>query len=504
MAFNLKRSANFIKLLLRSKRGFIGLVIIAMFALVAIVTPLLTPYDPVKDTYVSGDYCAPVWLRSLPGGEKLCESITLINNPGLMMLGPPEGWNITEGAYVDVTRNQTFGSQASGKPCAQITFKRKTGEASTGTAEAHLTKSFSYPYGGPPKVFQGNISLFAKGVESISSIQVIFSIQRLEENFTFPPIFTAKFSSSTSWVTYEDITSYSPEAKKRFSSWAGFGWENVTIDPARIVFSKPGEYIVDIWVTFEDNPTMSGKAVEATLFIDDLNLRTLGTAFGLLGTDQWGRDIFSQIIYGSRVSLTVGGLSAFLGVIIGLFAGLIAGYLGRLMDEFLMRFTDALLVLPTLPLLLVLIAVLGPSMWNLILLIGVLGWMGFARMVRSQVLSLKERPFVEAAQAVGAGNFYIILRHVLPNVMSLAYVTLALSVPNAIISEAALSWLGLFDPTVMSWGRMLHDAQAVEGGIEKWWWVVPPGICIALISVSFILIGYALDDILNPRLRQRR
>ncbi len=130
--------------------------------------------------------------------------------------------------------------------------------------------------------------------------------------------------------------------------------------------------------------------------------------------------------------------------------------------------------------------------------------MGFARVVRSQVLSLKERPFIEAAKSVGAGKFHIIVKHILPNVMSLVYVSLALSVPSAILSEAALSFLGLFDPTVISWGRMLHDAQAIEGGLDKWWWWLPPGLAIALVSVSFILLGYAIDEILNPKLRKRR
>ena len=190
-------------------------------------------------------------------------------------------------------------------------------------------------------------------------------------------------------------------------------------------------------------------------------------------------------------------------MLIGLLIGLVAGYIGGGVDELLMRITDLLLVLPGLPLLIVLIAVLGQSIWNVILLIAALGWMGFARQVRSMTLSLKERPFVEAVRAVGAGSLYIIRRHILPNVMSLVYVALALSVPSAILTEAALSWLGLFDPSVMSWGKILYYAQWNQG-TTLLWWVVPPGISIALVSLSFILLGYALDEILNPRLRVRR
>ena len=138
-----------------------------------------------------------------------------------------------------------------------------------------------------------------------------------------------------------------------------------------------------------------------------------------------------------------------------------------------------------------------------------MGWMSFARSIRSMVLSLRERPFVEAAKAAGAGRFYIIGRHILPNVFALVYITLATSVPGAIITEASLSWLGLGDPFVASWGKMLYDfqqsgIQTTAGLTEYWFWVFPPCVAIALLSMAFILIGYALDEILNPKLRERR
>jgi len=264
----------------------------------------------------------------------------------------------------------------------------------------------------------------------------------------------------------------------------------------------PGRYRFGVEITFTDRAS-SADDVSTTVYVDDLALKILGTSYGILGTDQYGQDLFSQLIYGSRISLYIGITVAVMSVTIGVAVGLVSGYMGGAVDQALMRFNDLLLVLPGLPLLIVLVAVLGARIENLILLLGLLGWNGFARVVRSQVLSLKERPFIEAAKAAGAGTGHIIVRHILPNVMALVYVSLATSVPGAITAEAALAWLGFFDPTRMSWGRMLHEVF-VAGATRSWWWILPPGLCIALIATAFILLGYALDEVLNPKLRMRR
>jgi peptide/nickel transport system permease protein len=263
-------------------------------------------------------------------------------------------------------------------------------------------------------------------------------------------------------------------------------------------------------VTFKS--ILSDPKPKLTVYVDDMNLRLIGTSWGLMGSDWYGYDIATQVIYGARISLEVGLLSAFIGIVVGLGVGLMAGYLGKVVDEVLMRFTDMLLVIPGLPLLIVLVAVLGNSLGSsrlfvLILVIGFLGWMGFARVVRAQVLSLKERPFVEAAKAAGAGTAHITIKHIVPNIVGLIYVNLALAVPAAILSEAALSFLGLGDPTVISWGYMLNECCAPGAGAgtpQIWWWVLPPGISIALVSLAFVMIGFSLDTLFNPRLRERR
>lgn len=263
----------------------------------------------------------------------------------------------------------------------------------------------------------------------------------------------------------------------------------------------PGRYRLGIEITFVDT-SFRDENVSTTLYVDDFALRLYGTSFGLLGSDQYGRDLFAQLIYGTRISLYLGILVAIVSVTIGLGVGLLAGYVGGAADQFLMRFNDLMLVLPSLPLMIVLVAVLGARIENLIVLLGFLGWNGFARLVRSQVLSLKERPFVEAAKASGAGTGHIVIRHIMPHVMALVYVSLATAVPGAITTEAALSFLGFYDPNRMSWGRMLREVF-VAGATRNWWWIIPPGLCIALVAMAFILLGFALDEILNPKLRLR-
>jgi peptide/nickel transport system permease protein len=223
-----------------------------------------------------------------------------------------------------------------------------------------------------------------------------------------------------------------------------------------------------------------------------------------LGTDELGRSVLDLVIQGSQISLLVGFLATAISMLIGALVGIAAGYFEGWIGVALMRFTDWFLVIPFLPLAIVLAAILGRSLFVIALVIGITTWAGTARMVRAQVLTLKERPYVERARALGASSHQIIGRHILPNVFPLIFANTILVVAVAILTETTLSFLGLGDPFSISWGSILESAFA-EGAISlgAWWYLVPPGLCIVLVVLGFTMCGYAFDEILDPRLRER-
>ncbi len=225
-----------------------------------------------------------------------------------------------------------------------------------------------------------------------------------------------------------------------------------------------------------------------------------------LGTDDAGRDLWTELIYGARISLTVGFLAGFIAMFVGSLFGTTAGYFGGWIDNLLMRTTDVLLVIPDLPLMLVLVATLRQMKLHvsplvvLIFVIGLLYWTSTARLIRSQVLTVKERQFIARARAVGAGNGRIIARHILPQIMPLIVANTVLVISTAILVESGLAFLGLGDPTQPSWGTILNfafDRNAITNG--AWWFYLPPGLAIVWVSLGCVLLGNVLEEMLNPR-----
>jgi peptide/nickel transport system permease protein len=227
-----------------------------------------------------------------------------------------------------------------------------------------------------------------------------------------------------------------------------------------------------------------------------------------LGTDDLGRDIFSQMIYSSRLSLIIGFISALVATVIGTMLGILSGYYGGKVDEILMRLTDLWLAFPNLLFAILLVVIFSPQTGNrvvpIIIAIALVSWPTASRLIRSAVISIKQSPYIEAARALGASDARIIFSHILPNTTSLIIIEVITIMGGAMLTEASLSFLGLGDPRAMSWGMMLHYALSRNAiYLGMWWWFLPPGLLISLSVLSIILISTGLEEYFNPRLRRR-
>lgn len=298
---------------------------------------------------------------------------------------------------------------------------------------------------------------------------------------------------------YMDFSDYShPSLFKRYRNkgknfWklytdSPFGYYGLILVVSFIIVGVLAPYLV----LYNPNDLNVGDRFEGPTFLHPL------------GTDRSGSDIFSQMVIGTQISLMIGLFAAFISVVIGTTIGIFAGYYGGLLDNVLMRITDFFIQLPILPVMIIIAAFFGGGIQNLILVIGLLSWQGTARMVRSETLSIKERSYIESTKAIGAKDNHIILQHIFPNVIPLISANAILSVVDAIIAEAGLSFLGFGDSSNWSWGQVLYEAQRDNAVITgHWWHYFPPGLCIMLLSLGFALVSFSLNEVVNPRLRER-
>ena len=297
------------------------------------------------------------------------------------------------------------------------------------------------------------------------------------------------------------------------------------LSPRRLAWGRRRRAASEAWASYRSSvPGMIGLGVLA-LFIavallapviaDESGLRAINAIanptwappgeFSPLGTDNFGRSVWTQLVWGARISLLVGLAATVLAVVIGSLMGITAGFVGGTVDAVLMRITEWFLVIPFLPLAIVLAAVLGPSVRNVIIVIGITSWPATARLLRAQVLTLKERLYVDRSRALGASRRHVMQRHIVPNVAPLILANTILIVPVAILSETTLAFLGLGDPTRASWGKMLNESFAA-GALTRnaWWYYLPPGLAIMGVVLAFTLCGQALEEILDPRLKEKR
>ncbi len=298
----------------------------------------------------------------------------------------------------------------------------------------------------------------------------------------------------------------------------------VAASPLRIAWERRRRSLAGFWRQYRDNRAgLFGMAI-LVLFVatalaaplllgpDALSVtRSPGVPFQPptwefpLGTDRSGRSVLDLVIWGSRISLTVGFMATFISIALGTVMGILAGHFGGWFSTILMRITDWFLVLPSLVLAIALATVLGRSVATIVIAIGVTSWPTTARLVRAQTLAVKARPFIERSQALGGGHWHLMSRHVLPNVMPIVLAQTTLTVAGAILTESTFAFLGLGDPTTPSWGGTIQDART-SGGVSSgmWWYVLPPGIAIVLVCLGFTLCGRAIEGVLNPKLRLRQ
>jgi len=441
-----------------NKIGLFGLAVVLFYVLVAFLAPWLTPYDPIGERFIASGFAIPEWVPTLfPQYRDLPRTME-----------PPINWTIgEESEFITVIESG-----------AQNIVLNYTGDATETVQSINFIAAFWYPYGPNDKF----TVTFEWDAENVADVEYSLELSILNAANNPFPLWTMPFTRENSTLV--------PVTELRTGE-----------DIAGKIFNEKGEYELRFQMSFRS----ASDDGTATIQVIHTNFKIFGRVHGLLGTDKVGRDVFSQLVYGVRISLAVGLLAGFLSTTIGISVGIISGYTGGFVDEGLMRMVDVLLCLPVLPLLLGLMRIFGTSVWYLVLLIAMFGWLGLSRMVRSQVLSLKEMPFIECARAAGASKFYIMVRHVLPNILPIALAAMVLAVPAAILTEAAISFIGLGDPATPTWGRMLNYAFRLGGFVRlAWWWILPPGLAITLLTLSFVFIGHAVDEIVNPRLRRRR
>lgn len=243
--------------------------------------------------------------------------------------------------------------------------------------------------------------------------------------------------------------------------------------------------------------------VDSQIVIKDSKFILGGKIYGLIGTDELRRDLAVGLLWGTPLALFIGISVAVGSVVIGLIYGVFAGYKGKKTDEALMRFNDVIYAMPALPLLIILAVTIGNSIFLIVGFLMIFGWVGIAKVSRSMAMQIKTLQYVEAAKIMGQKDIKIIFKHILPQLLPYTFASIAISVPAAITTEAGLSFLGLGDPTFPTWGQILHDASTFGAAARGlWWWIVPPGVMIALTGLAFVFIGNAMDTIVNPKLKR--
>ena len=502
-----KRQSNLVMILrevLRRKTGLFGLSVIIFFSIIAIIGPYISPYPGDLLYRVHPDFSAPEWTKYFDPNY--------FPDTQFIYTNFQESSSLNDWSF-HMKTNQTrfsydYGLDTEGNKDPGSMYLKWVDNATTLHSLIEKDRTFIYaeynytwPYNArPADVFiYFSLKMHLEGYKESDlgrNVSIKFYVAMIREDQT-PRDLINTFSDK---VTPLGVKVYEVGA---FSIDKYYDYK-VDMEPLSIgAFFKKGvmthiRFVMEIKIL--DHPEKLGSV---KINLDNINGIAFSKYFGLLGTQDTGADLLSLMLYGARISLSLSISATLISAGIGIALGLFSGYYGGVIDEFIQRVIDFLIILPGLPILLVFAWILGGGFTTLLMLFALFGWTGTARLIRTQVLSEKEKPYVLSAQALGVHDIIIMFKHILPNVMPIVFVQVTTAVTGYILSEAGLSFLG-FPPASVTWGKILYDVFAAGAiGIGAWWALLFPGLAIALLGTAFIYLGNALDEVLNPRLRTR-
>lgn len=447
------------------KYGVIGLILLLGFVLLIVLQPFIIPFPDAGDHWKDITYwennprnAAPVWVNWFSSKDGAVHEF----------LREPE-WEVKETSrFTRINGTFTYDYQYD-LPPSEFTFK------ASGKGNITLQVELERPDGKVIDVLKKSIR---SNKESEVHIPLGTNLNRAAYNFA------KQFDNE------ENISNVDSGLVKPFNILFARAQEGILTEPEAL----KGEYKIRI----------SGVALGSGAYLKDPYLIAHGRVFGVLGTDDSKRDLWSGVVTGTKWAMLIGLLTALVSVAVGVIFGVTASYYGGWIDSFMMRIFEVFVSIPLLPVIIVMSALYKPSIWNLIIMMCIFFWTGPVRTVRSMGLQIKEETYIEAAHALDASNSRIIFKHMIPQLIPYAFASMALRVPTAIVYEASISLLGLGDASIVTWGQILHDAMSNGAVLQGlWWWVVPPGLTIALMGMTFAFIGFSMDRILNPKLKTR-
>ena len=442
--------------LLKSSRGRIGISIIGFLLLLSALAPFLISVKSyfmwnIPDYWINNPKtAAPYWINIF--GSKDFEHISLDSNDAKVITESSEGMVISNYEFEIDMKSEGFPDD--------IMFL------------------YSVRYADIPPVFQIDVTR--------------------PDNNTFTLYYSSLPASKNASNTFSDrIFSTNRDIKGALDQYQSiFSYPVSKLEPQILLFSdtgKPGVLngiyrITERFFLFDN----SSK-------VEDTGIILGGRVFGIMGTDDLRRDLIVGIIWGTPIALFIGVTVSIFSIAIGLIYGVVSGYRGKRTDEAMMRVNDIFYALPTLPLLILLMVTFGRSIFLIIGFLLIFSWMGTSKVIRSIALQMRNFQYVEAAKLMGQSDLKVIFKHIIPQLLPLTFASIAIAVPGAILAEAGLSFLGLGDPSLPTWGQLLRDANSADAASRGlWWWIIPPGLMIALTGLAFFLIGSTLDSIANP------